>query len=47
MNRRTHKESVVLILQEILAQPNARAAAQNKLYQVRASLLSKAKRITL
>ena len=45
MNQRTHKEQVVQILQEILAQPNARTAAQNKLYTVKASLLTKAKRI--
>ena len=44
MNRRTHKEEIVRILQDILAQPNARIAAQNKLYSVRASLLTKPQR---
>lgn len=41
MNKRTHKEEVVKILQDILAQPNARIAAQNKLYKIKASLLTK------
>lgn len=43
MNRRQHKEEIVAILQEILAEPNARTAAQRKLYAIRASLLSKKK----
>lgn len=43
MNKRTHKEEVVKILQEILAAPNARHAAQHKLYQIKATLLTKGK----
>ena len=43
MNMRTHREEVARILQEILAHPNARIAAQNKLYVVKASLLTKRK----
>ena len=43
MNRRTHKEEVVKILQDILAHPNARTAAQHKLYTLKASLLTKRK----
>lgn len=43
MNQRTHKEEIVRLLQEILAQPNARTAAQNKLYVTKASLLAKRK----
>lgn len=44
MTKRNHKELVVFMLQEILAQPNARIAAQRKLYEVRASLLTRAQR---
>lgn len=43
MNIRGHREQVVNILQEILAQPNARYAAQRKLYEIRATLLTKRK----
>lgn len=43
MNKRTHKEEIVRILQDILAQPNARIAAQHKLYTLKASLLTKRK----
>ena len=43
MNIRQHKEMVVAILQEVLSEPNARTAAQRKLYTVRASLLNKKK----
>lgn len=43
MNKRTHKEQIVALLQEILAQPNARYAAQHKLYTLKASLLTKGK----
>lgn len=43
MNIRSHREQVVNILQEILAQPNARCAAQRKLYEIRATLLTKRK----
>lgn len=41
MNRRQHKEEVVKILQEILEKPNARYAAQHKLYTFKAQLLTK------
>lgn len=44
MNIRTHREEIVRILQEVLSEPNARTAAQRKLYTLRASLLIKAKR---
>lgn len=43
MNKRTHKEEVVKILQEILAHPNARTAAQHTLYAYKAQLLTKRK----
>lgn len=43
MNKRTHKEEVVKILQDILAHPNARCAAQHQLYVFKASLLTKGK----
>ena len=43
MTKREHKEEVVTILQEILAEPNARVAAQKKLYLIKASLLTKGK----
>lgn len=43
MNKRTHKEEVVKILQDILAHPNARTAAQHQLYVYKASLLTKNK----
>lgn len=43
MNIRQHKEMIVAILQEVLSEPNARTAAQRKLYAVRASLLTKKK----
>lgn len=43
MNKRTHKEEVVRILQDILAMPNARSAAQHQLYIYKASLLTKRK----
>lgn len=42
MTKRQHKESIVAILQAILAEPNARYAAQKKLYLIKASLLTKA-----
>lgn len=41
MNKRTHKEEMVALLQEILASKNARYAAQHKLYTLKASLLTK------
>ena len=44
MNKRSHKEEVVRILQEILAQPNARTAAQKQLYLYKASLLTKGRK---
>ena len=44
MTKRNHKEQIVYLLQEILAKPNARSAAQRKLYKVRASLLTKSQR---
>ena len=44
MTKKEHKQEVVHILQEILAQPNARTAAQHKLYLVKASLLTKGNR---
>lgn len=43
MTKREHKEEVVRVLQEILAEPNARYAAQKKLYVLKASLLTKGK----
>lgn len=43
MNRRTHREEMVALLQEILASKNARYAAQHKLYTLKASLLTKRK----
>ena len=43
MTKREHKEEVVRILQEILAESNARYAAQKKLYVLKASLLTKGK----
>ena len=43
MNKRTHKEEIVKILQDILACPNARCAAQHQLYVFKASLLTKGK----
>lgn len=42
MTKREHKKAVVAILCEILAEPNARYAAQKKLYLIKASLLTKA-----
>ena len=44
MTKKDHKRQVVYMLQEILAKPNARIAAQHKLYEVRASLLTKQQR---
>ena len=41
MNIRRHKELVVQVLQEVLAEPNARTAAQHKLFILKASLLTK------
>lgn len=43
MTKREHKKQIVEILQAILAQPNARTAAQHQLYLVKASLLTKGK----
>lgn len=43
MTKREHKQEIVNILQEILAQPNARVATQNKLYKIKATLLTKRK----
>lgn len=43
MNKRQHTEQVVSILQGILAQKNARTAAQHALYMYKASLLTKGK----
>lgn len=44
MTKRHHKEEVVRILQAILAEPNARYAAQHRLYTIKASLLTKTQR---
>lgn len=44
MTKKEHKEAIVNILQEILAQPNARTAAQHQLYLYKASLLTKGNR---
>lgn len=44
MNIRTHNEEMVRLLQAVLSAPNARTAAQNKLYNLRATLLVKTKR---
>ena len=41
MNKREHTEGMVALLQEVLAQQNARIAAQHKLYTLKASLLTK------
>lgn len=43
MTKREHKQEVVAILQAILAEPNARYAAQKTLYAIKASLLTKRK----
>lgn len=43
MTKREHKQQMVAVLQEILAQPNARCAAQHKLYIIKASLLTRGK----
>ena len=43
MNLREHKEQIIQLLQEILAEPNARIAAQHKLYIIKASMLTKRK----
>ena len=43
MTKREHIQSVVILLQEILAEKNARMAAQHKLYLYKASLLTKNK----
>ena len=43
MNKRTHREEVVRILQGVLSAPNARTAAQHQLYIYKASLLTKNK----
>lgn len=43
MNIRKHKELVAEVLKGILAQPNARTAAQHELYLIKASLLTKRK----
>ena len=44
MTKKDHKRQIVYMLQEILAKPNARSAAQRKLYEVRASLLTRTQR---
>lgn len=43
MTKYEHKIAMVRTLQEILAKPNARIAAQHKLYLIKASLLTKGK----
>lgn len=43
MTKREHKQEIVNILQAILAEPNARYAAQRKLYAIKATLLTKRK----
>lgn len=41
MNIRRHNELLTEMLQKVLAEPNARTAAQHQLYIIKASLLTK------
>lgn len=41
MTKREHKREMIRLLQDVLAQPNARTAAQKQLFLLKASMLTK------
>lgn len=41
MTKREHKREMIRLLQGVLAQPNARTAAQKQLFLLKASMLTK------